>query len=303
MGQAGAESTVGREPQVLHLIRRAAEELGLQVRILDPEYGHLFALTDGRRSLPLLGGRSPLNNAVAARICEDKYYTGLLLEQAGFRVPACARCLKPGHFELEVYQDKVGKEPGHEFVARHGFPVVVKPNRLSHGRQVRVVNSDVKLSHAIDSVWQFDYIALVQEPIPGTDIRLDHLDGHYLAGYIRSAGKGTDEGSQSAKKEAPVEILNLARGAMATVIDSPPKAWDEFCCGIGRLLNLRHFGVDLKAASLGADPASATVIEVNASPLLVQIDKLGFTKQALAGQVAVLRAIWDAQESQGGTNP
>lgn len=303
MGNAALNSTVERQPQVLNLIRRAAQELGLDIRILDPEYGHLFALTDGRRNIPLLGGRSPLNDSVAARICEDKYYTGLLLEQAGLRVPAGVRCLKPGHFQPEIYQDKVGKHPGSEFARRHGFPVIVKPNRMSHGREICVVNSSVELSHAIDRVWRVDYIALVQEPIPGVDVRLDYLDDRYLAGYVRTAG--TSPGDRAAVTDEPeqIEILNLARGAQATVLDSPPKAWHAYCLEIGRLLNLRHFGIDLRTTSLEADPAAATVIEVNASPLLLQLYKLGFTEQALRGQVEVLRAIWATPGNQGGTNP
>jgi glutathione synthase/RimK-type ligase-like ATP-grasp enzyme len=302
MGNAAANDTVEHQPQVLNLIRQAAHELGLDVRILDPEYGHLFALTDGRRSIALLGGRSPLNDSVAARICEDKYYTGLLLEQAGLRVPASARCLKPGHFQPDIYQDKVGQQPGVAFARRHGFPVIVKPNRMSHGREICVVNSSVELSHAIDRVWRVDYIALVQEPIPGVDVRLDYLNGTYLAGYVRTTG--TNGGDRSAATGEPerIEILNLARGAQATVLDSPPEAWHTYCIHIGRLLNLRHFGVDLRTTSLDADPTAATVIEVNASPLLLQLHKLGFTEQALRGQVEVLRAIWATPGNQGGTN-
>ncbi len=93
-------------PQVIALVREAAARLSLSVEILDPEYGHLFRLHDRQRSVTLLGGRSPLNDAVAARICEDKYYTAMVLQAAGIRTPEGVRCLKPDHFQLEDYRDR-----------------------------------------------------------------------------------------------------------------------------------------------------------------------------------------------------
>ena len=51
----------------------AAKRLGLDARILDPEFGHLFEISDGRRSTRLLGGRSPLNDSVAARLAEGHF--------------------------------------------------------------------------------------------------------------------------------------------------------------------------------------------------------------------------------------
>ena len=143
-------------PQVIALVREAAARLSLSVEILDPEYGHLFRLHDRQRSVTLLGGRSPLNDAVAARICED--------------------------FELEDYRDRAGKEPGRTFARERGFPVIVKPNRLSHGRSIYLTYDQTEMDRAIDLVWRHDYLALVQEPVPGIDLRIDILDDEFLAG-------------------------------------------------------------------------------------------------------------------------
>jgi glutathione synthase/RimK-type ligase-like ATP-grasp enzyme len=273
-------------PPAVDLIREAAQALGLSFRLLDSEFGHLFELSDGQLTRTLLGGRSPLNDAVAARLAEDKYYTELLLRRAGFRVPESVRCLKPEHFSIENYAGRDGLAPAMAFAAARGFPLVVKPNRLSHGRQVRVVQDPDGMASAIRRVWDFDYLALVQTPHGGLDIRLDFLDSEFLLGYTRRPGPDS--------RPAEIQILNLTLGAQADLLPSIPGRWLEHGLAIGRALRLRYFGVDFKASGLEADPRSATIIEVNASPLFVGMALQGHRETALGAQGRVLRAVWAA---------
>jgi len=277
-----------REPKVVALIRRAALQMGLRVECPDAEFGHLICLADDHRKVTLLGGKSPLNDAVAARICEDKYYTGVLLERAGFRVPHSVRCLKPGHFQQEDYARSTGFGPAALFAKQHGYPLVVKPNRLSHGRAVQLVYDQSEMFCAIDAVWQGDYIALAQTACPGTDMRLDFLDGQFLVGYVRKP----DFESDAESGEHGIAILNLAQGARAELLNDIPKPWLTFGRRIGELLNLRYFGVDLKAPGMDSELFSACVIEVNASPVFVQLFELGFETEAVAAQRRVLEAVW-----------
>ncbi|MBI4702668.1 MAG: hypothetical protein HY744_16220 [Deltaproteobacteria bacterium] len=172
-------------PAAVALQIEAARRLGLHATTLDPEFGYLFELAGGGRSITMLGGRSPLNDAVAARIAEDKHYTGLVLARRGFRTPGTERCLRPGYFLAGPCRDRAGTAPARRFAAEHGYPVVVKPNRQSHGREVALVRDLAELEAAIDRIWSIDYIALVQERIAGPDVRLDFLDGEYLLGYER----------------------------------------------------------------------------------------------------------------------
>lgn len=270
--------------QAVELIREAAGQVGLSVVLLDGEFGHLFQLSDGQKTRTLLGGWCPLNDAVAARLAGDKFYTGLLLEREGIRVPQSARCLKPGYFVLSGLEDRSGVAPALAFAGEHGFPLVVKPNRLSHGRQVQLVRNEEEMVRAVRRVWDFDYLALVQTAHRGMDIRLDFVDGEFLLGYTRRR--------HPAASPADIEILNLTQGAQADVIDSLPPAWIPWCTRIGRILNLRYFGIDFKAEGLESDPALATVIEVNASPLFVQLYLQGEHDRARRAQARVLQAIW-----------
>ena len=72
-----------RLPRTVALARDAARRLGWTLRVLDPEYGHLFEVDNGTRRRVLLGALSPLNDAVASRLAADKFFTARLLERAG----------------------------------------------------------------------------------------------------------------------------------------------------------------------------------------------------------------------------
>ncbi len=170
---------------MLALRVEAARGLGCEVEILDPETGYLCEIRRGARKVLLLGGFSPLNGVSAARIAEDKFHTGAILRRAGFRVLPAGRCLKPGRFRQEDFSSHTGFGPAEAFADEHGFPLVVKPNRGSRGRDVTVVRALDELRNAVEQIWRTDYLALVQPVADGLDVRLDFLDGEFLFGYLR----------------------------------------------------------------------------------------------------------------------
>lgn len=319
---------------MLSLRAAAARRLGCEVESLDPETGYLCEIRRGARRRLLLGGFSPLNDAGASRLAEDKFHTALVLARAGCRVPPGARCLRPGRFLEEDFSSHLGLAPGRAFAAAHGYPLVVKPNRGARGRQVTVVAGDAELAAAVEAIWQHDYLALVQPLIAGLDVRLDFLDDDYLFGYLRRPvvllGDGTSrlgellERADGRFRGAAFErrlagdpiwaaaagrrgldavlaagevldlsspILNLNRLCVAERLDRPAPAWLDHGRRIGRLLGLRHYGVDFKAAGADDDPRAATVLEVNASPSLAQMALMGHREAALAAEMRVVAAI------------
>jgi cyanophycin synthetase len=93
-------------------------------------------------------------------------------------------------------------------------------------------------------------------------------------------------------------VLNLNRWATADVIDTLTPAWHACMTAIGSAMHLRHFGVDFKVpcghdpdAWADVDPWESSVIEVNASPSLVQLYRLGHEERAIQGLMRVMSAV------------
>ncbi|MEO1082770.1 MAG: hypothetical protein AAFY88_00865 [Acidobacteriota bacterium] len=318
---------------LLQLRLAAARKLGCDVRLLDPETGFLYEIVRGSKRRLLHGGLSPLNDAVAARVASDKHHTGLVLQSAGLRTPETVRCLRPGHFRSSEFNDLLGLEPAFRFAENHPFPLIVKPNRGSRGVDVVVVEDRDALIQAVEQVWRRDYLALVQVPIDGMDVRIDLLDGDFLFGYLRRplilrgdgestvrelfaeadsrfAGERFErslEGDEVWRQHArPLDavlaldqrlaletpILNLNRLCEGQRLEGLPDRWLEASRKVARLFNLRHIGIDFKIRSapepLALDPAEAAVIEVNASPSLAQMSRMGFAEEALAAEVRIV---------------
>lgn len=310
-------------PKAVALVAEACAHLGLEFEILDPEYNYLFEIRGPGFRKPIIGGSSPINDVAAAKLAGDKYYASVLIERAGFRVPKTVRCLAPGRFHRPGYEERTGIEPALAFVADRGFPVIVKPNHASMGRGVVEADDIDEMRSALERIFGYDRIALVQEPIPTPDVRLDFLDGTFLVGYERIPARIVGDGERTVRAlladldtrfaegrkwpDAGLDpdtvptagepitlggmILNLNGFATAHVIRQIPDAWLESCLRIGDAVGLRHFGIDLRGASLDDPPERATVIEINASPLLGGIYELGWPEAALQAQVRVLKAM------------
>ncbi|MCB9595366.1 MAG: hypothetical protein H6719_21785 [Sandaracinaceae bacterium] len=316
----------------LSLATEAARRMGWTTEVLD-ECEYLFELRrpDGVGRV-MLGGRSALNDAVAAALAGDKHYASVLMGRVGLRVPRTVRCISEDDHLGAAYPRLAGLDPARALAAELGYPLVVKPNSLSHGRGVVMVEDEDELGAAIEEAWALDPIALVQGLVDGGDFRLDFLDGEYLLGYerrpiaVRGDGHSTVGaliGAQDRRFDtqetllgnwrvaeafeargwtwetvlAPGEeldlstpIRNLNAGSTAIYLPSIPDALRRHCLRAAQALGLRHFGVDLKLPSLDADPSSAVFIEINASPLLIQIARLGHFEEAVAAQTRVLRA-------------
>lgn len=328
------------EPLTMVKLRlQAARTLGCQITELDPETGYLNEISKGNTRRVLVGGLSPLNDAAAARIVGDKFHTLNVLKRRGFNTPRTARCLKPDHFRNGDYPGMTGLDPALQFAETCQWPLIVKPNFGSRGRDIACVHNAKELVEAVEQVWRRDYLALVQEAVPGFDLRIDFLDDEYLFGYTRNPVRLTGDGRRTVRElmsaadsrfhgesfEARLQndeiwrresgadglhlgsipeegkvvdfatpILNLNRLCVGRRQETISEAWQRFGVRIGRTFSLRHFGIDLKIDDLNQDANRATVIEVNSSPSLAHMSRMGHFEAALAAETKVVRAILDA---------
>ena len=339
MAMTPDNSNAAAETGGFGLLFDAAERLGLQARVLDPAFGYLWELSDGRgHSQAIVGLRIPLNLAAASHLASDKHYASMVLAGAGFRTPRTERALAPRAFGDTSLAERAGVRPAVEFARHSGYPLIVKPNRLSHGRGVARVESEAELLDAVQKVFDLDSIALVQELIEGTEYRLEFLDGEYLVGYERAPTAVTGDGIRSVGEllraldprftrdrfferlqrrgpltrhlEArgfgfdtimpvgeplPVEetVLNLARGATPVLLDELPTGWLEWAVRAGKVLGLRHFGLDFRHVP-GEPIERACVLEVNSNPAVSHLARAGYRERALESRMRLLSAVANA---------
>jgi cyanophycin synthetase len=121
---------------------------------------------------------------IAVEIAQDKQLTSSLLERAGLPVPRHARA---GSAEEAV-----------EAAESLGYPVVVKPMDLSHGRGVALNLTDAaQVRAAWEKAYDLSSYVLVERYHPGNDHRVLVVDGQVVAvaervpGHVVGDGQGT----------------------------------------------------------------------------------------------------------------
>lgn len=200
----------------LQLFELAAQRLGMSLELLDPESCLLAEIRSGEQRCLAHASHLPINDALAARMANDKHYTWLLLKRAGLRTPETVRCLDPEVPAQEAFGLAAGAHNALQMAKELGYPLVVKPNRFWGGRLVQISHSREQLEDALQAVWRWDPIAVVQPFLrAGADYRLDFLDGEYLAGYLRKPLQLEGDGRSS--------ILDLA--GRQDVRFSDPDLW------------------------------------------------------------------------------
>src|SRR4051812_7866260 len=178
------------------IIAEEALRRGIRVEVTDAESGEL-RLSIGGRNVLTLESLSEFTTAVAMSRCDDKRVTRRFMERAGVRVAtgtvACEGDLEAARALLA----KVGE-------------VVVKPARGEQGRGITVgVTDDTGLERAVAAALQFCPDVLVEELVPGEDLRVIVIDREVVAGArpppagILAGGPGPGAGPIRAARARP----------------------------------------------------------------------------------------------------
>ncbi|MEO5726470.1 MAG: cyanophycin synthetase, partial [Byssovorax sp.] len=121
---------------------------------------------------------------IAVEIAQDKQLTNSLLERAGLPVPR--------HERVRSADDAV------EAARRIGFPVVVKPMDLSHGRGVALNLMDAaQVRDAYDKAYDLSSYVLVEGYCKGNDHRVLVIDGRVEAVAERVPGHVVGDGTRT----------------------------------------------------------------------------------------------------------
>ena len=161
-----------------------ARRRGIGVEVLDAGHGY-FRLSLGGRTITCRESLSELTSAIAMSRCDDKRVTRRVLTDAGLRMPE--QMLAGTRDALRA------------FVARHGR-VVVKPARGEQGRGVKVdLRSLAEVERAIAGARRFCEDVIVEELVPGEDLRIVVIDFRVVAAATRSPAQVTGDGRNTVR--------------------------------------------------------------------------------------------------------
>jgi hypothetical protein len=290
----------------------ACAEFGLEFRDLDGGSGLLFSVASRDRSLHFGAGRCawyPQNNATAATLASDKYFTNKILQQAG--VPTIG-----GEYFFLHDRHRAHRPAGHErgdalaHFRALGSSAFVKPLTGSRGDFAQAVHGEAAFIRYLDEVSTYYDSILVQPIIDGVEYRIFLLDDDALfcarkhPPFVRGDGVHTLRELLSVHNDAlrarglsPVAPgdgdpsldavsakgeqrdipgrMNLSAGG-TMVLEAPPSGKVvALARAAARALGLRVAAVDL-FVSIGGDRDAMTIIEVNSNPsirLLEQSDR------------------------------
>jgi GNAT-family acetyltransferase (TIGR03103 family) len=161
-----------------------ARRRGIGVEVLDAAHG-FFRLSHGGRTITCRESLSELTSAVAMSRCDDKRVTRNLLTGAGLRMPD----------QIPAGDDDALRA----FLARHGR-VVVKPARGEQGHGVKVdLRSLDEVKAAIVEARSFCEDVIVEELVPGDDLRIVVIDYQVVAAATRKPAQVVGDGENTVR--------------------------------------------------------------------------------------------------------
>lgn len=139
-----------------------------------------------------------LNTLGASEISKDKDFASFFMKRMGyptiteqtFFAPSWARAINSPR----------GIDAAYRYAQRLGFPVFVKPNSGSQGREVALVHTRRDFYSAMRRIFRVDRVALVQVPVRGKDYRIVVLDDKVISAYERIPLNVVGDGKSSIRK-------------------------------------------------------------------------------------------------------
>ena len=293
----------------------ACAEFGLVFRDLDGGSGLLFSVASHEKSLHFGAGRCawyPQNNATAATLASDKYFTSKILEAAG--VPVIG-----GEYFFLHDRHRAHRPSGHErddalaYFRALGASAFVKPLMGSRGDFAQAIHGEAALTRYLDDVARYYDAVLIQPIVDGVEYRIFLLDNDALFCARKQSPFVSGDGVHSLRQLlaahndalrghglSPVALgdddsdsdswldavpakgerrnipgrMNLSAGGTMVLEPAPSTKVVELARAATRALGLRVAAVDL-FAGVGGEASAMTVIEVNSNPSIRLLEQSG----------------------------
>lgn len=188
------------------------------------------------------------NNSKSIVECDDKMLTHIKLSNSGINMPTTIS-------STLCYHDNGNREYLKDVEELLGFPMIVKENYGSLGKQVYLVNNSAELKQIEDKLIHVPHI--FQKFIAaskGKDYRIIVI-GQKVIAYMKRENKNS-------------YLSNLATGGFATKVELPKKFLD-IAEKASKILNLDYCGVDI----LEGENGEPILSEVNSNAFYEGIEK------------------------------
>ena len=271
------------------IIKKACDELGLRSKFIDR--GNIVLMVDlSGKSHIFVANNTGLNDEVVRKICNDKFYTYLLLgggesfmgkegaSVGGINLPKTFSFIDPN--ADDIYQDHSilgsNKQVVEEIFKNHKFPILLIANRFSRGLNVFKCKNAKEVALAVNKIFNkksknYDHVLISQDYIEiAEEYRVVVYNQEIMFVYrkdVGGSGVGGDESAGDANTSVKF-IGNLSplhwENSKAVVVDDK-KIIDElrnFIKPIFLKLKLRYGGLDIARDSNG----QLLLIEINTQP-------------------------------------
>lgn len=204
-------------PFITQCLLDVAPQIGAQI-IPEPEYGFVgqILFKNGSQSL-FKGSFFSLNTNGASKISSDKGYSYYFLKKMGFSIPETQT------FFSEALNEKLtikrGAEEGYLYAQSLGFPVIVKPNDESWGRDVAKVYNKADFFQFANTILAYSRVFLVQEFCVGKDYRIVVLDDKVYCAYERIPLTIIGDGQSTIQTLLQVKQLEFSKNGRLSIID------------------------------------------------------------------------------------
>lgn len=281
----------------------ACSEFGLAFADIDGGTGLLFSVASRTRTVHFGAGRCswyPQNNATAATLAADKYFTHKILEPAG--VPTLG-----GEYFFLQDRHRAHRPAGHEredaleYFGKLGGTAFVKPLQGSRGDFAQAVDGEAALARYLGEVSRYYDSILIQPVVSGVEYRVFLLDDEVVysarkhppfilgdgVSSIRDLlmahntalhGRGLSPAFLAEGRDVSLDAvlpkgkrweipgrMNLSAGGTMVLKAPPCQAAFTVARQAAHTLGLRVAAVDL-FTEIGGDADAIGVIEVNANP-------------------------------------
>ena len=215
-----------------------------------PKYDFVMYLDKDRYVADMLerSGFRLFNKVDAICKCDDKMLTHICLSNSGIKMPTSIS-------STLCYRDDGNRDYLNDVEKRLGFPLIVKENYGSLGKQVYLINNSAELRQIEDKLIHIPHI--FQEFVSsskGLDYRIIVI-GHKVVAYMKRENKNS-------------YLSNLATGGFASVVRLPQEYLD-MAIKASEILGLDYCGVDILQGSSGEPILS----EVNSNAFFEGIEK------------------------------